>query len=765
MENQSNLNGVKLNSGDRTLWLLPVSDTAIRVVYSAKETLSGQKSLIIIPQPEFYNWEQEEKDGKIIVRTKELQVTADPATLGLSWQDGQGRTLFREPTDGKVLEEADLVKYRFNGQEELQMQVTADGLRVKNDTAESYVDRTAYHAKLKFEFGENEALYGLGSHEDGVMNLRGTHQYLYQQNMKACVPVLVSSRGYGVLFDACSLMTFHDDFYGSYVWMEYVDQLDYYVMLQGKLGTASAYRQLTGAAPMLPKWAFGYIQSKERYRDAKELVETAKEYRNRGIPLDCIVLDWCSWEGDLWGEKKLDSQRFPDPDALTRELHHNNVRLMTSIWPNMAPGGTNWAEMREKGFLLGNRSTYNAFSEQARQLYWNQANEGLFAHGVDAWWCDCTEPFEGDWKGPVKPEPEACIAINCDEARKYLDPAYLNAYSLLHSQGIYEGQRRTSGQKRVINLTRSSYAGQHRYATVTWSGDTAASWDTLRRQVPAGLNFCATGEPYWTVDIGGFFVRKKEQWFWAGEYEDGCADPAYREMYLRWFQYGTFLPMFRSHGTDTPREVWRFGEPGEVIYDALVRFIRLRYRLMPYIYSLAGASFLFGAPMMTPLGLAFPDDPTASSSTEFLFGPSLLVAPVLEPAPGGEHRMSVYLPAGCGWYDFWTNVRYEGGQELCIPVTLDTIPVFVREGSVLPLAVGEPCHTGEIDPTRLDIRVYTGANGVFALYEDEGDGYGYENGAYAITQLFWEDGRFSASVSGGYPGFCAEKDYHVEQIR
>ena len=275
---------------------------------------------------------------------------------------------------------------------------------------------------------------------------------------------------------------------------------------------------------------------------------------------------------------------------MTADLHELHARLMVSIWPIMRArrrklGG----ECTTQGFLLGNQATYDAFNPAARACYWKQANEGLFSQGVDAWWCDCTEPFEADWKGAVKPEPEEQMRIDTEEAKRYLDPEFINAYSLLHSQGIYEGQRAVTREKRVVNLTRSAYAGQQRYATITWSGDIAATWETLRRQIPAGLNFCATGMPYWTLDIGAFFVKRKpELWFWSGDYDEGVEDLGYRELYVRWFQYGAFLPMFRAHGTDTPREIWRFGHPGEPFYDTLVKYLRLRYRLMPYIYSLAG---------------------------------------------------------------------------------------------------------------------------------------------------------------------------------
>ena len=317
-----------------------------------------------------------------------------------------------------------------------------DGLRMRAENVRQVIARQAYHTRLEFEWAEDEALYGLGSHEEGMLNLRGQHQYLYQQNMKAVVPVLVSTRGYGILLDSYSLMTFHDDALGSFLWTDVDDELDYYFIYGPEFDQiVHQLRHLTGPAPMLPRWAFGYIQSKERYTSQAELLEVVREYRARGLPLDCIVLDWKSWTGDLWGQKSLDPERFPNPRQMTEDLHALHARLMVSIWPIMRRGGANWPEMNDQGFLLGNQATYDAFNPAARACYWKQANEGLFAHGIDAWWCDCTEPFEADWKGAVKPEPEEQMRINTEEAKRYLDPEFINAYSLLHSQGIYEGQR------------------------------------------------------------------------------------------------------------------------------------------------------------------------------------------------------------------------------------------------------------------------------------------------------------------------------------
>jgi len=432
-----------------------------------------------------------------------------------------------------------------------------------------------------------------------------------------------------VLLDCYSLMTFHDDALGSYLWAEVVDELDYYFIQGGSFdGVTRGYHSLTGHVPLPPKWFFGYAQSKERYVNGQELVDVVSEYRSRGIPLDLIVLDWKSWpSGGGWGQKSLDPARFPDPRALTATLHGMGAKLMVSVWPAMTGECPDREELRRRGLMLGNQSTYDAFQPEARQCYWNQANRGLFANGADAWWCDCTEPFESDWRDAVKPEPHERLAIDTGEAKRYLDPGYIGAYSLLHSQGMYEGQRSTGSTKRVVNLTRSSYAGQHRYGTTTWSGDICATWETLRRSIPEGLNFCAAGEPYWTLDIGGFFVRNDSSlWFWRGDYDagcrgltggeatapdpndTGCTDLGYWELYTRWLEYAVFLPVFRSHGTDAPREVWRFGTPGTAFYDALAHNIRLRYRLIPYLYSVAAQVSLNGWSIMRPVALDFPAD-------------------------------------------------------------------------------------------------------------------------------------------------------------
>ena len=746
--------------------IIPYTNSIIRIRYTLEKEFDLKKSFMVEPNAkEHVVFFVKDTENMIVFSTCKVQIHINKHTAAFTYTDSSGQILAKEPErGGKTLVPVEVVKSVFDENTEIQNSQNVDGARASAIPAKHVVERTAYHTKLEFEWEDDEALYGLGSHEEGVLNLRGTYQYLYQQNMKAVVPVLVSTKGYGVVVDSYSLMTFHDDLHGSYIWTDIDSEMDYYFIYGPDFDQiVRCFRHLTGKAPLLPKWSFGYVQSKERYKSQEELISIVKEYRRRQIPLDCIVLDWMSWTGELWGEKSFDPERFPNPTQMMRDIHELNAKLMVSIWPIMNNDGPNHVEMKQNGYLLGNQATYDAFREEARNLYWNQANDGLFSHGVDAWWCDCTEPFEADWNGEVKPEPEERLRINTEESKKYLDPGYINAYSLLHSKGIYEGQRKTTEKKRVVNLTRSAYAGQQKYGTITWSGDIAANWETIRNQIADGLNFCVTGMPYWTVDIGAFFVSKKGQWFWNGDYQEGCDDLGYRELYVRWLQYGTFLPMLRSHGTDTSREVWRFGQPGTMFYDTLVKFIKLRYRLLPYIYSVAGWVTHQDYTIMRALAFDFRNDPsTYNIKDQYMFGPAFLVNPVIEPMyyksgslkiEGAAKKRLVYLPSGSDWYDFWTDQWMSGGQTIEAPAELETMPLYVRAGSIIPIGPDIQYSSEEsIEP--LELRVYKGQDGSFMLYEDEGDNYNYEKGLYATILIRWEDEKNRLVIEesqGSYP--------------
>lgn len=710
-----------------------------------------------------------ETEQETSFRVGSVNVLYSKDTGALTFTDDRGAVLLREPDRRPALLVEKLVYInRFDEDAKVTEGVSVDGVRAWAEPAHTYVDRMAYECRQNLLIDADEGLYGLGSHEEGYGNLRGKSRLLYQHNMKAVVPVLVSTKGWGILFDMGCMMAFHDDEQGSYLWADCADELDWY-FFYGDGSYASAMeklRLLTGETPMLPKYALGYIQSKERYVDAEELVGVAQEYRRRHVPLDMVVLDWQSWPQDQWGWKHFDETRFPDPGALTQQLHDLNTRMMISIWPSMrGEQNADLAEMLQNGFMLGNKLNYNAFDPKARELYWKQTNENLFRHGVDAWWCDCSEPFESDWHGAIKPEPFVRAQLNTDEAKRYLDPTKISLYSLYHSQGIYEGQRSVTNEKRVCNLTRSSYAGQHRYATITWSGDVSANWETLRRHVPEGMNFCAAGEGYWSTDIGAFFPNGNwEPWFYEGDFDAGMADLGYRELFVRWAQYAAFLPMMRAHGTGTPREIWRLGETGEPFYDAMEKTIRLRYHLLPYLYTLAAETTHTGVPMLRVPALVFPKDKHLRDvSDQMMLGDALLIKPVTRPMqylPKStpveivDETERVYLPAGYTWYDLNTGDCYEGGESVTVHAPLDVVPMFVRAGAILPWG-GNAEYAAQLAEKPLEIIVCPGADGSFTLYDDAGDGYGYEQGEYASIPMTWLDAEGKLIIGerrGGYPG-------------
>ena len=706
-------------------------------------------------------------------------VTAEvcKASGSLRLLDPDGQVLLREPEKRPcLLVEKPVMLHRYERDGQATERQSVDGVRASAQAAGVYQDRVGYECRQQFVFDADEGLYGLGSHEEGYGNLRGRTQALYQHNMKATVPVLVSTKGYGLLFDMGCLMTFHDDAQGSFLWADCTDELDWYFLYDdgSNAGVMRQLRRLTGETPLLPRYALGYIQSKERYVDAQEMLAVADEYRRLQVPLDVLVLDWQSWPEGQWGWKHFDETRFPDPAAFIRQLHARDVKLMLSIWPSMS-GDQNEdrQEMLAHGFLLGDRLNYDAFDPAARALYWKQADAALFSKGVDACWCDCSEPFESDWHGAMKPESHLRTQQNTDEAKKYMDPTRISLYSLYHSRGIWEGQRSVTREKRVCNLTRSSWTGQHRYAAITWSGDVSATWETLRRHIPEGLNFMAAGEPYWTTDVGGFFPNgNREPWFYDGDFNKGVDDLGYREIFVRWMQYAAFLPMMRAHGTGTPREIWRFGEKGGMFYDAIEQAIRLRYRLLPLLYSLMAQTHRTGLPMLQIPALAFPRDPALRRvDDQMLLGDMMLIKPVTRPmyylpesTPlQADRRENVLLPAGHRWYSPDGSQVWQGGDTATVDAPLDVIPLFLRSGSILPLGAVVQ-STGESAAQPLEIIVYPGEDGAFTLYDDAGDGYGYEHGEYALIPMTWNDAARTLTLharQGAYPGMPKSRMLHL----
>jgi alpha-D-xyloside xylohydrolase len=551
------------------------------------------------------------------------------------------------------------------------------------------------------------------------------------------------------------------------LWSEVGDAVDYWFVYGPSLDRVTAgYRRLTGEAPMMPRWAFGLWQSRQRYETQQQSLDVVDGFRSRRIPFDNIVQDWFYWPENAWGSHRFDPVRFPDPDGWVRAVHEKNARLMISVWGKFYPGTENFEAMRSKGFLYETTlrsgfkdwvgpgypyTFFDAFNPGARKLFWAQVDRDLFRRGVDAWWMDATEP-------DLLPTPDL------DAQRAHMHPTamgtgsrVLNAYPLLNSQGVYEGQRAAAPDQRVFILTRSAFAGQQRYAAATWSGDITSTWTALRQQIPAGLNFSLSGIPYWTVDIGGFSV--------PGRFSRKDPRPEdveeWRELNARWFQYGTFLPLTRVHGEAPKREMWEMGGETHAAYQAILKFDRLRYRLLPYVYSLAGAVTHEAGTFLRPLVMDFPEDPALRRvADQFLFGPALLVSPVTEYE---ARRRPLVLPLGTSWYDFWTGEVVAGGQTIDAPAPYDAMPVHVRAGSIVPFGP-ELQWTGEKPADPLTLFVYAGKDGTFTLYEDDGLTYGYEKGAFSRIPIRWNDTTRTLTIGkreGSFAGMLARRTFEV----
>jgi alpha-D-xyloside xylohydrolase len=550
------------------------------------------------------------------------------------------------------------------------------------------------------------------------------------------------------------------------LWSEVGDGVDYYFVYGPDLdGVVAGYREITGRAPMMPRWALGFWQSRERYETAQDSLDAMAEFRERGIPIDNIVQDWQYWRLEEWGSHELDPERFPDPAAWVEELHEKwNARLMISVWPKFYTGTGNFQAMQQRGYLypetlkrpttdwLGQvHSFYDAFDPGARELFWEQLRERLFSIGVDAWWMDATEP---ELVGEGTP---AALKAAMHPTALGSGARMANAYVLANSQGIYEGQRAAAPDQRVLILTRSAFAGLQRYASASWSGDVSSDWDSLRKQVPAGLGLALSGLPWWTHDIGGFAQPPR----WATRDPRPEDVEAWRELMTRWFQFGAFSPLTRAHGQFPRREMWYFGDESHPAYRTQLAFDRLRYRMLPYNYSVAAAVTRRHGSILRPLVMDFREDPALRDVTDqYLFGPSLLVNPVTEP---GVTSRRVLLPAGADWYDFWTGERFSGGQVVEADAPYESLPLYVRAGSILPMGP-ELQYTDEKPADPLTLWVYTGADASFELYEDDGVSYGYERGAFATIPLLWDEGAGTLTLgerTGSFPGMLEQRTLRV----
>lgn len=551
---------------------------------------------------------------------------------------------------------------------------------------------------------------------------------------------------------------------------EVADEINYYFIKGNNADQViSGYRTLTGKAPIVPKWALGFWQSRERYKTQQELVDVVKEYRKRQIPLDNIVLDWQFWEDPKWGSHEFDAKRFPDPKGMVDQLHKElHTHLMITVWPKFNKGTEHYEEMNSKGFLFTNNikkkrkdwvgigyenTFYDPFNEEAGKLFWKQIDEHLNSINIDGWWLDATEP---DMHSNIS---IAARKENMSQTAMGPGARFFNAYSLMNSKGVYEGQRKSSPDKRVFILTRSAYAGQQRYGAVTWSGDIVSRWSDFKDQVAGGINFSLSGIPYWTMDIGGFAVENR---YYNAK---GETLNEWRELNTRWFQYGAFCPVFRSHGQFPFREIYNIAETGSAEYNSMVYYTKLRYHLLPYIYSLAGHSYFNDYTIMRGLVMDFQADAkTHGIADQYMFGPSLLVSPVYE---FKARSREVYLPATTGWYDFYTGKYVAAGQTITAEAALDRIPVYVKEGSIIP-AGPEMQYTSEKTTDPLTLYVFTGKDATFTLYEDSGVNYKYESGEYATIPFTYNESAGTLTIGkreGKYEGMPANRKIQIVWVK
>ena len=613
-----------------------------------------------------------------------------------------------------------------------------------------------YRVSATFDSPAGEHYYGLGQQQQGVLDLRDHqihcwHDYSALGGQNVCVPFMVSSRGYGLIWDNPSKTTIDLGFNQKNVWSsEVADRISFFVIAGDHSDEIyEGYRKLTGVAHLLPKATYGYIQSKAIYPTQEEALAVAQGYRDRKLPLDVLVVDFLNMTRQ--GEMDLDPARWPDPAAMNDQLHSEGVKSLLSVWPHFAPGTRFYDMLREKGWLISDANkkpdsggfkdvigpNIDTTNPEAARWFWEQIRDRYIKpYHFDYLWLDETEP-------------------DIDPAKDFFSigsgSRFYNVYPLFHTASVYDGMRRDFGDsRRVMILARAAYLGAQRNGTVFWSSDITSTWDMLKRSIPAGLNFTASGMPYWDTDIAGFFspalpanyhaehkplIDSSDATSNIGRYED------YPELFVRWFEWGVFQPVMRAHGERMHNEVWSYGKQAEPI---LAKYLRLRYQLLPYTYSLAYGSYQTGAPFMRALFMDFPNDPNVSDiPDEYMFGPSLLVAPVTE--QGATHRM-VYLPAGCDWYNYWTNQRIRGGQTITVDAPIDTIPLFARAGSILPL--GSPIQSTEERQTIASVRIYAGADADFTLFSDDGTTYGYEKGTGSITKLHWNEATHQLKHEG-----------------
>ena len=851
--------GLTLSVGSGTLKIEVCAENVIRVACARNATFFTRDSLTTAAKQCVPTSFTTTTAGNLTkLATAKLTVQVDTTTGQVTFLDPTGQTILAENSAGG-----------------------------RTLTAATVQGEATSNVRQEWASNADESLYGLGQHQHGLIDIKGTDLDLHQYNTEVFIPYLVSSRGYGILWDNTSFTRFGDltdavplpgttglyatsgdpgnvspatgntkDWSGTVtptvtgdytfrtyssgtvqlsvnnqmvinhwrqnwlpnediahvsltagqavpvrlqwngdgmniirllwkppvsnrttsLWSQVADGVDYYFVYGPELDDVVAgYRRLTGQATMLPLWAYGYWQCRERYKTAQEITDVLKGYRDRSAPIDNIVQDWQYWLPDQWGSHQFDSSRYPDPAGMMKTIHDTyHARLMISVWPKFYTSTANYTALNAKGFVYKlnvtegkkdfvgyNFTFYDAFSADARAMYWSQMNTSLFSLGIDAWWMDATEP-------EIVEGPFTSINAQVTTNQTHMNPTalgsgsrMLNAYALVNSQAVYDGQRAAAPNQRVFILTRNGFAGQQRYSAATWSGDISSTWTAMRKQIPAGLGFSVSGMPYWTLDSGGFAVPTR---FAAAS--PTAADLAeWQELNARWFEYATFLPLMRVHGQTPFREIWQFGGDTSAAYAAMLKFDKLRYRMLPYVYSLAGAVTQHAGTIMRPLVMDFRNDTTARTiGDQYMFGPAFLVAPV---TTYQATTRSVYLPSTPGgWYLFWTGAAAAGGASVSGPAPFDAMPVYVRAGSIVPLGP-DLQYTGEKPADPITFYVYAGADGAFTLYEDQGTTNDYETSAFTEIPLKWTDATKTLSIGarqGSFTGMLASRSFQVVRV-
>ena len=730
--------GVVFNLDKGLLKIKICTSDIVNVKYTVFNSFQTRESLVVNNKwSNPVGFSVADKGNNVVITTARLKIVVNKATNAISYFNKQGILITAE-----------------------------DNANNKSMQAATIAGINTYNCATEFKSPADEALFGLGCHpvDSLSINYKGRNQDMLIKYMTGAIPVLLSTKGYGLMWDNYSVSSFYgaeaNNTKFKYV-SESGKQVDYYFFYGPNFDhIIDLYRTATGKAPMFPKWAFGLFQSQDRYMSQDEIISVKNNYRNNHIPLDVIVQDWYYWDPLPIGSHIMNPGRYPNPKMMLDELHKDHIQGMISIWPVFGKGTPNYDALKKMGGITDITwdnvvthtydSYYDAHNPAARALYWQQARDSLIKrYGWDAWWVDQCEPDNGN-------------LLNARRQSNFWPGRgidYFNTFSLEHSKGIYQGWRRDIPAKRAFFLIRQSFAGEQRNAATLWSSDISCTFESFKRQVPQGLNSCVSGIPYWTSDIGGYHLN------WSAP---DWSKPEFRELFTRWFQFGSFCPIFRIHGKGE-RAIFSKNWDDKT-RSILIKYDKLRYRLLPYIYSLAGKVTTDNYTMMRSLVFDFRNDKNVYNiPDQYMFGPALMVNPVTEQlytgsnASAGKTTRDVYLPAGTAWYDFWTGKTYTGGQTIAANATMETMPLYVKAGSIIPLGPVMQYSTEKPDDN-IELRVYPGADGEFTYYTDENNNYNYEHGGYSTFKLKWDDKQHLLTISGNkgkFSGMLAKRKFNV----